>query len=109
MTTSKKKTEKEELDDISAALDGAKVLHIKVLQAQRKQAVVAQETADELEAAKSLYETVVEEQRLKTVDANGAAELAMSQLVEFQATKSEELGIELNILPAQTGGGHVSL
>ena len=102
MTTSR--STKREMNEIEAALKGATARYLALLKAQGAQAKVAEATAKEIAAAKELYDGVVEEQRQFTVAANEEAEAALAALVEFQAQKSEELGIQLNVLPQPAGG-----
>ena len=94
----------EELDAIGEALHGADTRRYAWMQAQGALKKVAEEASKKKEKAKEVYDKVVDTQDALVGDSQTKVDAAYEALVSYQTAKSEELGIELNVVPQLVGG-----
>lgn len=99
----------EEVDEVEAALDLAKVFYLKMLRAQAARNKIGEETSQKVAKAKAVYEKVVTTEQAKVVQSDEAEAAARQALLDHQAEVSRELHIDLNVIPQPGGGSRTDL
>ena len=103
--TSKKDQEAQVSDPIGDAITRANELRYDWMRAQGSHKTNLDGIEERKAKAKAAYDKIIAAESEKESESRGTVEAAYQALLDYQSAKSEELGIDLNVVLQPAGGG----